>query len=164
MAKVREDIGRMAERLAEFTLLQTVRGAFGRPLFRTAPLGDKYPTADFLVDAISVDGTAVGHCFVQVKGTAHASPSAPRITVDVELEDFNRLVRLAIPAYILAVDVRTEEVYLAAACQRRSKAVASVTKAFPLTSEAVKIGFYREVCAFWEEHGVTHRTSRFHDA
>lgn len=163
MARVREDIGRMAERMAEFTLLQSVRGPFGRPLFRTAPLGDKYPTADLLVDALAADGTVTGHCFVQVKGTAHASLSASRITVDVELEDFNRLVRLVIPAYLTAVDVRTNGVYLAAACRRRTKAVASVTKAFPLTDDAVKIELYRELCAFWEAHGVTRRESRFHD-
>src|SRR5207244_3212677 len=97
------------------------------------------PTADLLVDTLAADGTATGHCFVQVKGTALASPTAVRIAVDVELRDFNRLVRLAIPTYILAVDVRTEQVYLVAACQKRTKAVASVTKAFPLFDDAVKI-------------------------
>jgi hypothetical protein len=126
-------------------------------------LGDTYPTADLLVDALAADGTATGHCFVQVKGTAHASPTAPRITVDVTLEDFNRLVRLAIPSYLLAVDVRSEQVYLAAACRKRKTAVSSVAKTFPLFDDAVKIEFYREVCAFWTAHKASRRTSRFHD-
>ena len=137
MARVREDIGRMAERATEFTLLRGVGIPFRRPLFRVVLLGDKYPTADFLVDALAADGTVCGPFFIQVKGTAGASRTAPRITVDVELEDFNRLVRLAIPAYLVAVDVRTAGVYLAAACRQRAKAVASVTKAFPLTDDAV---------------------------
>ena len=164
MARVKEDVGRIAERIADIAIVRTVRRPFDRPLFRTSLLGDTYPTADLLVDALAADGTVAGHCFVQVKGTAHASPTAPRITVDIKLEDFNRLVRLAIPAYVLAVDIRTEQVFLAAACQRRKTAVASVTKAFPLTDDVVKIELYREVCAFWMVHGVAQRTSRFHDA
>ena len=163
MAKVREDVGRMAERMAEWTLLRSVRAPFDRALFRTAPLGDTYPTADILVDALAADGTVLGHCFIQVKGTAHASPTAPRIAVDVGLEDFNRLVRLPVPSYILAVDVREQQVYVVAACRKRKTAVASVTKAFPLTDDAIKMELYREVCAFWKAHGVPRRTSRFHD-
>ena len=164
MARVRENVGRIAEQIADIALTRTVGRPYDRPLFRTSLLGDVYPTADILVDALAADGTVAGHCFVQVKGTAHASPTAPRITVDVKLEDHNRLVRLAIPAYICAVDICTGEVFLVAACQRRKTAVASVTKKFPLTDETIKMEFYREVCAFWTTHGVTQRTSRFTDA
>src|SRR5437879_1246 len=101
MAKMTSDqIGQLAERIADVALLLSVSKPYNRPLFRTVLLGDKYPTADILVDTLGSDGTVTGHCFVQVKGTANASPTASRIAVDVELAHFNRLVRLPIPAYL----------------------------------------------------------------
>lgn len=75
---------------------------------------------------------------------------------------FNRLVRLPIPAYLVAVDIQTEQSYLVAACRTRKAAIASVTRAFPLSNEAVKIELYREICAFWTTRR-SRRTSRFID-
>ncbi len=164
MAKKNTDlIGQLAERIAEIALLYSVGKPFNRPLFRTVLLGDKYPTADLLVDTLGSDGTLMGHFFVQVKGTTHASSTAQRLTVDVELTRFNRLVRLPVPAYLLAVDVQMEQTYLIATCQTRRTAVSSVTRAFPLADDAVKIALYKEVSAFWAPHRCTRRTSKFTD-
>jgi hypothetical protein len=165
MAKLSTDyVGDLAERLADIALFLPVGKPFNRPLFRLVALGKKYPTADFLVDALDSNDTVLGYFFIQVKGTAQASPTAPRITIDVERDQFNRLVRLPIPAYVIAVDIQTEQSYLIAACRTRRTAVSSVTKAFPLSDDAVKIALYREVTAFWSQHLSTRRTSNFHDA
>jgi hypothetical protein len=164
MAKRSADqIGQFAERLADIALLALLGKPYDRPLFRTALLGEKFPTADILVEAIKSDGTTDGHCFVQVKGTANASPSAPRLAIDVELAHFNRLVRLPAPAYLVAVDIVARRALLVAACRPRRTAVTSVTKAFPLSDEAVMIDLHLEVRAFWVAHRTGRRTSRFHD-
>jgi hypothetical protein len=98
-----------------------------------------------------------------VKGTATASLTAPRLTVDVGVDSFNRLVRLTVPTYLAAVDLSQKQVYLVAAHRRRKKAVSSVPKSYPLSRDAVKIDLHREVTAFWAPHLATRRTSRFSD-
>jgi len=164
MAKMTNDeIGHAAEVVANLHLTRLVGPPFNRVLFRVVHLGAKYPTADYLVDALATGGTPLGHFFVQVKGTMTASTTAPRLTIDVERDQFNRLVRFPVPAYLLGVDIRAEQSYLVAACRRRRQAVSSVTKAFPLYGDAGKIALYREVAAFWATYRPTRRASRFHD-
>lgn len=64
MAKMTTDqIGQLSERLADVALLLSVGRPYHRPLFRTVLLGDKYPTADILVDTLGSDGTVTGHFF-----------------------------------------------------------------------------------------------------
>ena len=164
MAKVNPDqIGYAAELITALHFSRVVGPPYSRMLFRSVHLGDKYPTVDYLVDVLDTNNQSVGFFFLQVKGTATASPTAPRLGIDVPLERFNRLVRLPAPAYIVAVDTVVEEAYLAAACRTRKSAVSSVTKAFPLSEASVKIGLYREVVAFWATHKTLRRTSRFLD-
>lgn len=158
-----DQIARIAELIAATDLSRPVRHPYRRPLFRAMPLGDKYPTADFLVDVIGPDDLPTGFFFVQVKGTTIASTTAPRIAIDVSQERFNRLVRLAAPAFLLAVDVGAERTYLTAATKPRKSAVASMSKAFPAFEDQVRIQLYQEVCAFWSEHKRLRRESRFND-
>lgn len=66
-------------------------------------------------------------------------------------------------SYLLAVDIQTEQAYLVAAWRERKKPVSSITRAFPLSDEAVKIGLYKEVVAYWASRPSTPRTSRFTD-
>jgi hypothetical protein len=158
-----DQIARFAELIAATDLSRPVRHPYRRPLFRAVPLGDKYPTADFLVDVLGPDDRPTGFFFVQVKGTTAVSATAPRIPIDVSQERFNRLARLTAPAYLLAVDVGAERTYLAAATRPRKSPVASMTKAFPAYEDRVKIHLHQEVCAFWNEHKQLRRQSRFHD-
>jgi hypothetical protein len=153
----------LAEVVAEAALCRPVGHPYNRPVFRPVFLGDKYPTADFLVDVLDAHADPVGFFFAQVKGTANAPPTAPRLTIDVTLDRFNRLASLTAPSYLIAVDVRAELVSLAAACRTRRTPVSSVTKAFSLADDAVRIGLYREVCSFWAAHRALRRTSRFRD-
>lgn len=158
-----DEIGRLAEGIAGVAFMRILGEPYHRPLFRVVALGDKYPVADFLVDALDANGSAIGHCFVQVKGTLNSSPTAARLTVDVPSVLFNRLVGLPVMSYLLAVDVPAEEAYLVAAWRERKKPVSSVTRAFPLSDEAVKIGLHQEVAAYWAGHLSAPRTSRFTD-
>jgi hypothetical protein len=164
MSKMTADqIGHAAEVIVALQLSRLVGAPFRRMLFRGVHLGEKYPTADYLVDVLGADDSQIGHFFLQVKGTAGASRTSPRLAVDASVDGFNRLVRLPAPAYLVAVDVIAERAYLVAACRKRKTAVASVTKAFPLSDDAVKMELYREVLAFWAPHRATRRTSRFTD-
>jgi hypothetical protein len=53
MAKMTNDhLGRLAEKMTEVELLLPVAKPFDRPLFRPVALGDKHPTADFLVEVL----------------------------------------------------------------------------------------------------------------
>jgi hypothetical protein len=158
-----DQIGRLAESIAVAHFLKVVRSPFGRPLFRTVSLGDKYPAADILVDVIDPNDRPTGFFFVQVKGTTTASSTAPRITVDVPLDRFNRLVWLPAPAYLVVVDIASEQAYLRAACKPRKTAISSVTKAFPIADDGVKIALYREVCGFWAARKKPKHVSGFED-
>ena len=164
MAKTLPDqIGRLAEAIAIVQFAKFVGTPYNRPLFRATLLGEKYPAADMLVDVIGPRDETTGLFFLQIKGTAIASLTAPRIAIDVSLERFNRLVQLPAPSYLLVVDTVSEQAYLCAASKSRNKAVASVTKAFPLGEDRVKIGLYREVCGFWKARRLPKHISGFGD-
>lgn len=83
MRMTNDQIGDLAERVAAVDLTRPVGSAYERPLFRVAPLGGKYPTVDFLVDALDDRDAAIGFFFAQVKGTAASDPPAPRLAIDV---------------------------------------------------------------------------------
>lgn len=163
MARMTNDqIGRHAELIAAEVLSRPLGHPFRRPLLRVVFLGDKYPTADFLVDILDPSDQSCGFCFVQVKGTGGASTSR-RVKVDVPADKFNRLARLPAPSYLLAVDVLSRACYLSPACRTRTTAVSSVTRKYPLSQDSVRIALYREVLAFWSVRKAVRRTSGFKD-
>jgi hypothetical protein len=147
-----DQLGRFAEMLAATALIRPFdRGA--RPVpFRATYLGDKYPAVDFLVDLLAADDSSRGFFFVQVKGTISATPAHPRLAIDVPRDRFNRLVEITAPTYLIGVDLATEVPYVVAAYRRRRTPVSSITKAFPLTDDAVRVKLYREVRTFWTAH------------
>jgi hypothetical protein len=165
MAKIKADqIGRYAELIAAEVLSRPLGHPFHRPLLRVVFLGDKYPTADLLVDVLDSSDNSCGFCFVQIKGTTGGSATAARMKVNVQVDKFNRLCRLPAPAYLLAVDLFARDAYLTAACRVRTTPVSSTTKKFPISQDSVKIALYREVLAFWTVRKALRRTSGFKDA
>jgi hypothetical protein len=148
---------------------KTVRMEFARPLrdvrvlFRTVHLGEKYPVSDFLVEIVGPDAGSQGFFFVQVKGTGRASPPPTRIPVTVSAEEFNRLVAVPAPTYVIGVDVKSGDSYIVAAHRRRQARVSSITRGFPLRSDAVKLALYEEVADFWSANGRTLWQTRFGD-
>jgi hypothetical protein len=158
-----DQIGRYAEVLAEKDLSRPVKGRYGRPLFRATPLVDKYPTVDFIVDALGADDYSLGFFFVQVKGTAEGATSRNRLQVRVPVDRFNQLVRIPAPTYLIGVDVGTESTYLVAAHRRRTAPVSSMTTAYRLADEGVIIDLYKEVVAFWKSNRPILQQTRFKD-
>lgn len=163
MRGTNEQIGRLAQLIASTDFSREVGAPFNRPLFRAVSLGDKYPVADLLVDLLDTSDRPVGFFLVQVKGTRATRPDAPRLPIDVSLEQFNLLVRLPLPTYLVAVDVTTGRSFLAAASRTRKRAVASVTKEFPLLQDSVKIALYRELPEYWSTREGPRHSSEFHD-
>jgi hypothetical protein len=152
MARMTSDqIGSLAELLAATALSRPTGHPFHRPLFRTTHLGEKYPAVDFLVDILGPDNQSQGFCFAQVKGTGTAK-SGGRLALDVPLDRFNQLVRLAAPSYLIGVDIRTEESFIVSAYRPRRTRVSSITRAFPLDTDSGKVNLYREVLGFWTAH------------
>ena len=158
-----EQIGRLAQWIVATDFSREVGVPFNRPLFRAVPLGDKYPVADLLVDILDTSDRPMGFFLVQVKGTRATQTTAPRLPIDVPLERFNRLVRLPLPAYLVAVDVASGQSFVVSAIRHRKRAVASVTKEYPLQQESVRMALYRELRAYWATREGPRHTSEFHD-
>lgn len=61
MAKVSPDqIGHAAEVIVDLQLSRVVGSPFHRVLFRNVHLGEKYPTADYLVDILDTNNLQLG--------------------------------------------------------------------------------------------------------
>jgi hypothetical protein len=153
----------LAELLAAVDLSRPVRGRYRRALFRATPLGDKYPTVDFLVDILGPDETPLGFFFVQVKGTSSATTKGTRLPIDVPLDRFNLLVRIPTPTYLIGVDIVAEATYLVAAHKPRKTPVSSIAKTHRLRDDHVKIKLYREVHAFWKANKPILQRTQFKD-
>jgi len=137
-------------------------GRYRRPLFRATPLGDKYPTVDFLVDVLGSQDVSLGFFFVQVKGTAGPAAGG-RLPVQVSRDRFNLLARLPAPSYLIGVNVSAELSYVVAAHKPTKVHVSSVPKAYCLSDDAVRIVLYKEVLAFWKANRPMLQQTKFKD-
>ena len=156
-------IGDFGETLARAQLSRPVRGRYRRPLFRASALGDKYPTADLIVDVLDSDEVSLGYFFVQIKSTRIVPPRARRLSVEVDLVKYNRLVKLPAPTFLVGVDIVNEKAFLICAGRQRRRQMYSITRRFDLDSEDVRIKLYKETIEFWRqiEHGRLKRISIF---
>lgn len=159
-----DQIGRLAELVAETELSRPVKTPYRRPLFRATSLGGKYPTVDFLVDLLGRKDDSLGFFFVQVKGTAAASAQGSRLAIKILREKFNQLVRLPAPTYVIGVDVSSETAYVVAAHRHHKKSLSTITKDYCLRDDAVRIQLYKEVLAFWKSNRPMLQQTRFKDA
>ena len=157
-----DQIGHIAEGAADADLSFPVSQPDERVIFKATYLGDKHPAVDFLVDILAPDAKSRGYFFAQVKGTTRAIP-ATRIPIAVPADEFNRLVELPAPTYLIGVDVRSRSTYIVAAHSRRGTAVSSITRDFPLGRDAVKLALYDEVAEFWEVNRRKPWHTRFRD-
>jgi hypothetical protein len=157
-----DEIGHIAEVATDDAFSTPVQDG-QRVLFRTMPLGDKYPTFDFMVENRGPEDAPPSVFFVQVKGTTRATPASNRIPIAVGVHEFNRMVAAPVPTYLVGVDVNRRATYIVAAYRPRRARVSSITRAFPLGSEAVKLALYDEVAEFWKANRRTHWNTRFRD-
>jgi hypothetical protein len=162
-----DQVERLAQYLVEALLSRPAVGAGDRPLFRVASLGDKYPVADLLVDAVDASDQSIGYFFVQVKGTEAAPKPRGRLGIQVPADSYNQLVRVLTPTYLIGVDVVRERAYLVAAHIERRAQVSSITTAFNLADDQVRMDLFEEIRAFWDLYRAPFRQSllqsRFHD-
>jgi hypothetical protein len=117
----------------------------GRPLFRPASLGEKWPVADFAVELVNHPGSFF---LVQIKATQRPiKPRRRRLPVDVTADSVSLLISSPIPAYLVAVHEPSEEAFLAA--PKSARRISDVTTAFSLNDGQVRLGLRDEVRRFW---------------
>lgn len=156
-------IGNLGEWIAAVVFTHPVDDGYGRPLFRPVFLGEKYPTADLLVDILDERGQAIGFFFVQVRARMESSGPLGRLPIKLGLERYERLHRLPIPAYVVGVEIEQERAYIVAAFKRRSTGISSITTAFSLRNDAVRIRLYEEVREFWQRRKKPKIRTGFND-
>jgi len=122
------------------------KGKSGRPLFRPTYLGDKWPTVDYLVEALG-EGDRGAFFFVQVKSSENANGGA--IPVTVSDETMLRLRAVPAPVYVIGIDDVTESGYILSANGHRGP-LRSVPRTFPLDIDN-RERLWREVVDFWHE-------------
>ena len=156
-------IGNLGEWIAAAALAHPVGGQFGRPLFRPVFLGEKYPTADLLVDILDEEGQTNGFFFVQVRARTESPSASGRLPIKLEREHYERLRMLPIPAYLVGVDITNENAFVVAAFKRRPTGISSITTAFSLRNDDVKIRLYEEVSEFWRRSKKPRIRTEFSD-
>jgi hypothetical protein len=159
-----DQIGDLGEIISSLELARPVTGHYRRPLFRVTRLGGKYPTADLLVDILDRRQRPLGYFWAQVKATASAEAvRSHRLPISMSPEDYNAMTRLPAPAYLIGVDVMQEASFVVWAYRTRQTRLASMSRAYNLAMDAVKIDLYLEVRAFWEAARKVRFKSRFTD-
>lgn len=159
----REQIGRLAELIAATALSRPVRGHYRRALFRATALGEKYPTVDFIVDVLGPGDVSLGFFFAQVKGTTAGVGPGRRLPIDVPLDRYHLLLRMPVPTFLIGVDVDAEASFIVAAHAPRAARISSITTAYDLGDDGVKIGLYGEVLDFWRSRRPARRRTGFKD-
>ena len=126
--------------------MTAIHGA--RPLFWTAFLGEKWPSADFFVELVTHKGPRM-FFFVSVKATRRGVNANHRLRVHVSAQDIRRLHKYLAPTYIAGVDEKTEQTYLVSANGEARKQLSSMSTAFPLDA-LHRERLREEVIQFWK--------------
>ncbi len=130
-----------------------------RPLFHPVRLGDKYPTADLLVDLLDQESRTIGFFYVQVK-TASMDATG-HLSVSVNRDEFNALVRLPIPAYFAGVGLRDdgldEELFLLPAHDERDHGFRVFPQTHSLREDETLVRLFEEVRSFWRSIASVNR-------
>lgn len=155
----RDLIGKRGEaivcaRLTEF-------GSRALPYFDPHPLGEKCPTYDYLVELLGVGGTPA-YFFAQVKATRRGyTKRKARLKTRVAAGDVRKMVRCAIPTYVIAVDEPAALAYIVSVHGKRSTAISTVPTAYPL-DEARRKQLWTEVRDHWRAlRSAATKTSAF---
>ena len=118
-SKYRNSTGETGEWLAAARLGRVVKGGRNGPLFQPSFMGAKYPIVDFIVDLLDDDFKPMGmFFFAQVKSSAVADPDSERLSVTVELDDYNALAGMYLPTYLIGVDTVDDKVFIVAATEK----------------------------------------------
>src|SRR4051794_27024176 len=104
----KDDIGNRGEAIFKVRITDP-HGPRKEPLFRPYPLGEKFPTLDFLVELVGVRAGRVAYFFAQVKATTRGLTRRPpvRLNVRVSQEDIDRMLIYPGPTYVVGIDSQT---------------------------------------------------------
>jgi len=130
----------------------------GRTFFRTTHLGGRWPTVDFLVEALGT-GENPAMFVAQVKSSSSAGGGA--IPVTFTDEAMERLGTIPIPAYLIGIDDVTGSGYILSVNGRREP-VRSVPRTYPINAEN-RERLWREVVEYWGRLAAQPFTSFFTD-
>jgi hypothetical protein len=108
----------------------------GAPLFRPHILGDKWPFVDFLVQLEGV-GRHVACFFAQVKTTTRGFNDRGRLRVSMSKKQVVGMSGYSIPTYVIGVDERGEDAYIAA-LRSRASGFSSMTARHPSRSRTAQ--------------------------
>jgi hypothetical protein len=147
---------------SRFLLLITEPHDGEQPIFRAQPLGEKWPTIDFVVELLGAGGITP-FFFVQVKTTRRGfTERGRRLKVTVPGHTVARLASFPAPTYIVGIDDVDGPGYIVSANGERLTNVASVPSEFPIDREN-RERLWREVMDYWSARLPASFTSVFTD-
>jgi hypothetical protein len=131
------------------------------PYFRPHFLGEKFPTLDYLVELVGLTGR-MAFFFVQVKTTRRGLTRKPpaRLKIKVEQADVDRMVVYPAPTYVVGIDERNEQAYIASVNRATHQAMSSLSTVHPMNASNLQL-LWKEVEHFWRRKDMVLKTSRF---
>ena len=119
-----------------------------RPIFRPVFLGDKWPTADFLVE---LEGEPGMFFLVQVKTSTRGFTSdRARLLISADQRHLQSLADAPLPTYLVGVDEPGERVYFAAVQGTITSGRTSLSMFYSLKDAGIRERLYAKVKDFWE--------------
>ncbi len=146
-----DDIGSRGEAIFRVRITDP-HGPGGNPLFRPYPLGDKFPTLDFLVELVGLPAGRIGYFLAQVKATRQGFTRRPpvRLRVKIEQGDINRMLEYPGPTYAIAIDERKgfETAYIASINGAAMGKLQGMPPTYPLDATNMQ-ALWHEVATYW---------------
>lgn len=159
----KDDIGNRGEAIFKVRITDPY-GPGGNPLFRPYPLGDKFPTLDFLVELVGLPMGREAYFFAQVKTTRQGfTKKQPiRLRIKVSQNDINRMLIYPGPTYAIAIDERKghEMAYIASVNGTAMRRLQGMPPTYPLNSPNMQ-ALWNEVAAYWMSRQMILNTSAF---
>ncbi|HEY2858634.1 MAG TPA: hypothetical protein VGJ21_09475 [Terracidiphilus sp.] len=158
-ADLNEVMGFRGEKILELGL--TDYQTFAQPLFRPGFLGDKWPSVDFYVELLHVQGRKP-FFLAQAKSTAGAlSPHDRAIRISSKKKDIAGLLQIPGPTYIFGIHEPSRRVFVRSV--HRGTPVRAITR-IPMSHELTPRNLrklYDEVQAFWKSPNHKPQSSVF---
>lgn len=151
-------IGDRGEKI--FELLVTSYSGLENPLFKPSFLGEKWPTTDFYIELLGVQGVTP-YFFVQVKSTANKiSHSDKFIKINVSKKNAIALYKLPGPTYVVGISEPTSRCFIKSLHDQPATGITKISLENELTIETLET-LFNEVKSFWSPFHNKPTTSKF---
>jgi hypothetical protein len=132
------------------------------PIFRSHFLGDKWPSADFIVELIGARETTP-YFFVQVRATRREYIArSNRLRVRASADQVRCLFSYPAPTYIIGIDEVRERGYIVSANGETLNSMPNLSTRCPINKRN-RMALWTEVNSFWSRHSGAKLVSRFAD-